>query len=50
MTRDPQPGIAAQWPSHCPRCDEPIHRNDRVVFVRGRAIHVACANGADDEN
>jgi hypothetical protein len=45
----PQPGIAARYESHCPRCDQAIHRNDRIVFSHGRPIHVACAAGADDE-
>jgi hypothetical protein len=53
MTRrvtDPKPGIVAQWSSECPRCGEFIARGvDRIVFVRGNAIHIGCASGASDE-
>lgn len=43
---DPQPGLKAQWSSECPRCGEFIARGvDRIVFSKGRPIHVACANG-----
>lgn len=45
---EPQPGIAARWPDICPRCPEPIKVNDRIVFSRGRAIHVGCAAGGDE--
>lgn len=45
----PLPGIAARFPSDCPRCPDPINVDDRIVFVRGRAIHVGCASGVDDE-
>lgn len=45
---DPQPGIAAKYPSTCHRCDEPINVGDRIAYVRGRAIHARCMNGADE--
>lgn len=45
---DPQPGIAARFDDDCPRCDDPILRNDRIVFSRGHAIHVRCASGQDE--
>ena len=48
-TGDAQPGIAAQWPGVCPRCDGPINRGDRVYFRRGEACHIGCGSGADDE-
>lgn len=46
---EPLPGIAAKHPGQCDRCNGPIARNDRIVFVRGHAIHCRCASGADDE-
>lgn len=47
---DPQPGILAQFTTDCYRCGEPIVRGvDRIVYQRGNAIHVGCANGASDE-
>lgn len=45
----PQPGVAARFPSLCRRCKGDVAVGDRVVFSRGRAIHVECASGADDE-
>lgn len=50
--RRPQPeaGMRARHDGHCARCDAPIVRNEtRIVFQRGRAICVGCANGAGDE-
>lgn len=50
MTRPkPLAGIAAKFASICGRCSRDIARGDRVVFKRGAAIHVECANGQDDE-
>ena len=47
---EPQPGVAAKYDDRCQRCDEPIvARVTRVVFTRGRPIHVECANGWSDE-
>lgn len=49
-TTEPQPGLLAQFSTECYRCGELIVRNqDRIVFNRGRALHVACHSGADDE-
>ncbi len=48
MTAKPQPGIAAQWPTVCPRCPEPIEVGTRIVFVRGQAVHVGCYGGGDE--
>lgn len=45
----PEPGIPARWPDTCPRCSDPINPADRIVFSRGRPIHVRCANGGDDQ-
>ena len=47
--RDPEPGVEARYPDFCNRCPDPIVPGDRVVFHRGRRIHVRCASGADDE-
>ena len=47
--RDPEPGMEARYPDICSRCPDPIVPGDRVVFHRGRRIHVRCASGADDE-
>lgn len=47
-TTTPQPGLRAQWPGVCKRCEEPVSRGDRVVFQRGAYLHVRCASGADD--
>lgn len=46
---DPQPGIPAKYDDVCVRCGEPIARNDRIVFLRGRPIHCGCASGSSDE-
>jgi len=46
---DPQPGIAAKYETWCARCEEPIHRQDRIVYSHGRPIHVECASGHDDD-
>lgn len=49
MTRD-QGGWKAQFSTQCSRCDGPIvARQTYIVMVKGRAIHIECANGADDE-
>lgn len=45
----PQPGIAARRSSYCGRCDVLIVPGDRIVFARGRAVHVRCATGQEDE-
>lgn len=47
-TADPLPGIAAKWPSDCARCPNQIDVDDRIVFSRGRPIHVGCASGSED--
>lgn len=47
--RDTAPGMAAQYPDTCDRCPNSIAVGDRIVFQRGRPIHVGCASGADDE-
>lgn len=44
-----QPGLAAQYSDICSRCDNVIVLGERIVFTRGRAIHVHCASGQDDE-
>ena len=46
---NPPPGMSAQWPGQCPRCDQPIHRGDRIYFRRGQAVHCACQSGGDDD-
>lgn len=46
---DPEPGIKAQYATHCARCGEFIDRGERIVFQRGQYIHTSCASGADDE-
>lgn len=48
-TSAPLPGIAARAETDCQRCGDPIHVHDRIVYRRGWAIHVRCANGGDDE-
>lgn len=52
MARDktgkPQPGIAARFEGVCQRCFCDIRLGQRIVFVRGSAIHVKCASGQDD--
>lgn len=45
----PDAGVAARYWSVCPRCGEDVQVGARIVFSRGRAIHVECASGADDE-
>ena len=46
---DPQPGLLASYTTECYRCGELIVRNtDRIIFNRGRALHVGCASGQDD--
>lgn len=47
--QEPQPGMAAQFPSWCDRCDTAIEREARIVFRKGRPIHVTCASGGDDD-
>lgn len=49
MKPAPEPGIEARYSDLCSRCPDPIVPGDRVVFQRGRRIHVHCASGADDE-
>lgn len=44
----PQPGIPARYPDYCGRCSEAIGVGDRIVFHRGRPIHVGCASGQDE--
>lgn len=46
---DPKPGLAAKHPSYCGRCDVLIAPGERIVFARGRAVHVACASGQEDK-
>lgn len=49
MTREPQPGFTARWNDECPRCDQPIvGGKSRIVYVKGRPVHVACFAGQDD--
>lgn len=48
MKRDPEPGIAARYPSTCTRCSGSISNGDRVVYQRGSYIHVGCASGQDE--
>lgn len=47
--RDVQPGLEAKYEEDCPRCPDPILKGDRIVFTRGRRIHVRCASGTNDE-
>ncbi|HEX6684986.1 MAG TPA: hypothetical protein VF062_19510 [Candidatus Limnocylindrales bacterium] len=42
------PGLSAKFDEDCPRCPDPIRKGDRIVFVRGRRVHVRCY-GAGDE-
>lgn len=49
-TRNPEPGLAARYATECPRCDRGIAVGDRIVYNRGRPVHVACASGQDDES
>lgn len=42
-------GLRAKHPDVCQRCPEDIKKGDRIVFLRGRPIHVRCASGGDDE-
>lgn len=44
----PLPGIAARHPSYCGRCDVLIVPGERIVFARGRAVHVGCASGQEE--
>lgn len=43
-----EPGIAARFDGQCPRCPAPIRIGDRIVYLRGRPIHVGCASGGDE--
>ena len=45
---DPKPGLAARHPDLCPVCQHDINPGDRIVFRRGRPIHVACHGGQDE--
>lgn len=50
MTRRvPLPGVAARYATECPRCSGAIRVGDRIVFSRGRPVHVGCASGQDDD-
>lgn len=49
MKPDPEPGMEARHHDVCVRCHKDIVPGSRIVFRRGRRIHVACASGADDE-
>lgn len=45
----PQPGIRARHSTYCARCDVLIVPPERIAFARGRAVHVRCASGQDEE-
>lgn len=43
-------GWRAVFSGECPRCGEPIvARETFIVMHKGRAIHVGCHSGGDDE-
>lgn len=39
---DPLPGIPASHDTSCARCHQGIGKGDRIAFLRGAPIHVAC--------
>ena len=47
-TGDPQPGLEAAHADVCVVCHNNIERGDRIVFRRGRALHVTCHGGQDE--
>lgn len=45
----PEPGIPARWPDTCLVCHEDIQQGiSRVVYRRGRPLHVECHGGQDE--
>ena len=38
-----EPGILAQYPRQCAKCDGPIvAHKDRILYRRGQTFHIAC--------